>query len=72
MIVHPEELEEISDPPLFTTLLVFIHYGVLLLFAYLRDFMRKVGFEKIRNAHESPKVGLLNPFCYIYIVDESS
>lgn len=39
-----------------TTLLVFMQYGILLLFAYLRDFLRKVGLEKTRNAHELPKM----------------
>uniref|UniRef100_A0A915IY55 Aminotransferase class I/classII domain-containing protein n=1 Tax=Romanomermis culicivorax TaxID=13658 RepID=A0A915IY55_ROMCU len=50
------DLNQNPAAPLLITIFVFIQYGILLLFAYLRDFIRSIGLEKNRNAQELSKM----------------
>ncbi|CAG2100234.1 unnamed protein product [Medioppia subpectinata] len=44
-------------PPLYLELLCYLSYAVLILFGYLRDFLRRLGLEKTRSAVEVNREG---------------
>ncbi|CAH1792141.1 unnamed protein product, partial [Owenia fusiformis] len=44
--------ETFEDTPLWTAVVTYIGYGVLIVFGHLRDFMRRYGLEKIHSVKE--------------------
>ena len=51
------KFQETFDPtPLFAAIMTYINYGVTTIFGFLRDFLRKHGFEKVLAAVEDPNM----------------
>lgn len=48
--------ESFEETPLKVAVITYIAYAVLIVFGYLRDFLRNIGFEAVKKAKENPKL----------------
>ena len=48
-----------EETPLRVAVITYIAYAILIVFGYLRDFLRNFGFESVRKAKENPKLKVL-------------
>nr|XP_002127846.3 serine palmitoyltransferase 2 [Ciona intestinalis] len=55
--------EDFEPTPLYMAIITYINYGVITLFGFLRDFLRKHGFEK---NHASAEAGDMDGFVSLY------
>ena len=51
-ISHVPEPELFEDAPMMTALIAYLNLGLLVVFGYIRDFMRMFGYECYRGAKE--------------------
>lgn len=49
---HVPEPEVFEDAPIMTALVAYLNLGLLVIFGYIRDFMRLFGYECYRGAKE--------------------
>ena len=52
-IYSAEVQNDFEEPPLFCAVMTYMSYFLLIIFGYMRDFMRKYGLEKSRGAKET-------------------
>ena len=48
--------ESFEETPLKVAVITYIAYAILIVFGYLRDFLRNTGFETVKKAKENPKL----------------
>lgn len=48
-----ELMDDFEDTPLYCAVLTYMSYFFLILFGYMRDFLRKYGFEKSKAVQET-------------------
>jgi serine palmitoyltransferase len=52
-IVTQIQIERLQEPPLYIMLFCYLSYAILILFGYLRDFLRRTGIEQNKAAVEA-------------------
>ena len=51
-VTQPKKQQLFEETPLIVAVITYIGYGVLVVFGYFRDFLRKYKFEKTKSAKE--------------------